>query len=136
MRAFPIFLDNYILAVYGPSGSNLRGCNRGIFSLGGKLTRSLPDRRAFTVVVTRGLRFVSGSSVSLAARLERRSMRRGENTRVLSLHCQTRQCDVTSVVYARQRHPRTARLQLNDIAGLERLCHDLILANVTLCPSF
>src|SRR6266566_5581202 len=92
MRAFPIFLDNYILAVYGASGSNLRGCNRGIFSLGGKLTRSLPDRRAFTVVVTRGLRFISGSSVSLAARLERRSMRRGENTRVLSLHCQTRQC--------------------------------------------
>src|ERR1700680_4560208 len=44
--------------------------------------------------------------------------------------------DVTSVVYARQRHPRTARLQPNDLTGLESLWHDLILANITLCPSF
>jgi hypothetical protein len=31
--------------------------------------------------------------------------------------------DVASVVYARQCHPRTARFQLNNIAGFERLCH-------------
>lgn len=35
--------------------------------------------------------------------------------------------DVTSIVYARQRHPWTARLQPNDIIDLERVCHDLIL---------
>src|SRR5712691_4938097 len=39
--------------------------------------------------------------------------------------------DVTSVVYARQHHPRTARFQLNDITGLEHLCHSLILADPT-----
>jgi hypothetical protein len=39
--------------------------------------------------------------------------------------------DVASVVYTRQRHPRTARFQLNHIAGLERLCHSLILANLS-----
>jgi len=44
--------------------------------------------------------------------------------------------DVTSLVYVRQRHPRTARFQPNGITDLERLCHDLDPRNVTLCPSF
>ena len=35
--------------------------------------------------------------------------------------------DVASVVYAGQRHPRTARFQPNNIAGFERLCHSPIL---------
>jgi hypothetical protein len=34
--------------------------------------------------------------------------------------------DVTSVIHARQRHPRTAGFQLNDIAGFEGSCHSSI----------
>ena len=44
--------------------------------------------------------------------------------------------DVTSVVYARQRHPRATGLQPNDLAGLERLWHDLILANIPFVSVF
>jgi hypothetical protein len=34
--------------------------------------------------------------------------------------------DVTSVIHARQRHPRTAGFQPNDIAGFEGSCHGSI----------
>jgi hypothetical protein len=44
--------------------------------------------------------------------------------------------DVPSIVYARQRHPRAARFQLDVVTGLKRLCHSLILASLTPCPSF
>ena len=37
--------------------------------------------------------------------------------------------DVASIVYARQRHSRTTRSQLNLVAGPERLCHGPILAD-------
>jgi hypothetical protein len=44
-------------------------------------------------------------------------------------HCSGKpnSADVPSVVYAGQRHPRTARFQLNNIAGFERLYHSPIL---------
>jgi hypothetical protein len=34
--------------------------------------------------------------------------------------------DVTSVIHARQRHPRTAGFQPDDIAGFEGSCHGSI----------
>jgi hypothetical protein len=91
-QAFPRCLsDNYVLAVYGTGETNLRGCNRGIFSLGGKLTSRFRTGAALAIVVTRDLRFITGASVCLAARWERRSMRRGENAHVPCLHRQTKQ---------------------------------------------
>src|SRR6266567_620834 len=105
------------------------------FHLAAKLTTPLRPGAAFAIVVTRGP----------TASPERRSLWRpgwGTDQCVevkipAFFRCTGKpsSADVTSVVYARQRHPRTARLQLNDLTGLERLCHDLILANVTLCPS-
>jgi len=88
-QAFPRCLsDNYVLAVYGTGGSNLRGCNRGIFHL----PANERDQFRLAIVVTRDLRFVTGASVCLAVRWERRSMRRGENAHVPWLHRQTKQC--------------------------------------------
>ena len=43
--------------------------------------------------------------------------------------------DVPSIVYARQRHSRTARFQSNVVTDLERSCHSQVLADPTPCRS-
>ena len=122
-----------MLVVYGAGGSNLRGCNRAIFPPAANQTRPHWDGCSH------------GHHPGSASSADRWSLWRpgwGTDQCVevkipVFFRCTGKpsSADVTSVVYARQRHPRTARLQLNDLTGLERLCHDLILANVTLCPS-
>ena len=127
-RRLQYLSDNRLPVAYGTRGPDLRGSNRGIFSLGGKLASRFRTGAAF--IHSRA----SGHSASSPDGRPTRRLGLGADQCVdvkipTFFHCtaKPRRADVTSVVHARQHHPRTARFQPNDITGLERLCHDLSL---------
>jgi hypothetical protein len=99
-----MFIDNRPPAACGISESNLRGCNQGIFSFGGKMAEPLPNGRGFCHCGDRNFRFITGASLSLATRLERRSCVEVKVPVFLRCTGKPSSANVTSVLYARQRH--------------------------------